>query len=220
VPALSFGSTAHAAFEAFTNDRRQRAARGEPPPTREDLEREFRSRWVPTAFGDRVSEERYERRVDTLLDNFWEGEVASLGEALSAELDFELRLDPGEGQDPVVIRGSIDRIDWLPPGKLEVIDYKTGNVSSQKSVDESLQLSIYALACRDALGLGTPDRVTLYFTESATRLSTTRTNEQLDAVRDDILARVARIRTGDFAATPSARVCGWCDYGATCPERV
>jgi DNA helicase-2/ATP-dependent DNA helicase PcrA len=219
-PALSFGSTAHAAFEAFTNDRRERAARGEPPPTREDLEREFRSRWVPTAFGDRVSEERYERRVDTLLDNFWEGEVASLGEALSAELDFELRLDAGAGQDPVLIRGSIDRIDWLPPGKLAVIDYKTGNVSSQKSVDESLQLSIYALACRDALGLGTPDRVTLYFTESATRLSTTRTNEQLDAVRDDILARVARIRTGDFAATPSAKVCGYCDFRAMCPERM
>ena len=175
---------------------------------------------MPTAFGDRASEERYERRVDTLLDNFWEGEVASLGEALSAELDFELRLDPGEGQDPVLIRGSIDRIDWLPPVKLEVIDYKTGNVSSQKSVDESLQLSIYALACRDALNLGTPDRVTLYFTESATRLSTTRTNEQLDAVREDILARVARIRTGDFTATPAATVCGYCDFSAMCPERV
>jgi hypothetical protein len=26
----------------------------------------------------------------------------------------------------------------------------------------SLQLSIYALACRDALGLGRPERVTLY----------------------------------------------------------
>jgi len=41
---------------------------------------------------------------------------------------------------------------------------QTGKVSSQKGVDDSLQLSIYALACRDALGYGTPDRVTLYFT--------------------------------------------------------
>ncbi len=32
-------------------------------------------------------------------------------------------------------------------------------MESQKGVDESLQLSIYALACRDALGLGTPERV-------------------------------------------------------------
>ena len=57
----------------------------------------------------------------------------------------------------------IDRIDRLPSGGIEVIDYKTGRVSSQKGVDESLQLSIYALACRDAVGLGAPERVTLYF---------------------------------------------------------
>ena len=98
------------------------------------------------------------------------------------------------------VYGSIDRIDRLPSGRVEVIDYKTGKISSQKGVDENLQLTIYALACRDALGLGTPERVTLYFTESATRLSTTRTDEQLDAARDEILARVRPIRAGEFTA--------------------
>jgi hypothetical protein len=63
--------------------------------------------------------------------------------------------------------------------------YKTGRLTSQKSVQESLQLSIYALACRDALGLGTPEKVTLYFTESATRMSTNRTDEQLDQAEED-----------------------------------
>jgi RecB family exonuclease len=219
-PALEFGSIAHAAFEAFTTDRRERLARGEPPPTREDLEREFRSRWVPTAFGDRDAEQRYDRRVDTLLDNFWAGELSSIGEAIAEELDFELTLDPGDGGPPVIVSGQIDRIDRLPSGRVEVIDYKTGKVSSQKGVDESLQLSIYALACRDALGYDTPERVTLYFTESATRLSTIRTDEQLNAVRDDILARVAHVRAGEFTAMPSAKVCGHCDYSAMCPERV
>ena len=42
-------------------------ARGDEPPSREDLERLFRERWVPSAFGDRVTEESYERRVETLL---------------------------------------------------------------------------------------------------------------------------------------------------------
>ena len=119
----------------------------------------------------------------------------------------------------MTIRGSIDRIDRLPSGGIEVIDYKTGKVSSQKGVDESLQLSIYALACRDALGLGTPERVTLYFTESATRLSTTRSDEQLDAARQDIRMRVGRMRSGDFAATPGD-ACRWCAYRAMCPERM
>jgi hypothetical protein len=61
--------------------------------------------------------------------------------------------------------------------------------------------------------------VTLYFTESALRLSTTRTDEQLDAVRSDILTRVARVRAGEFVATPG-EVCRWCDFRAMCPERV
>ncbi len=219
VAAFAFGTTAHEAFEAFTKDRRERTARGEPPPTREDLERAFRARWTPADFGDKTTEEGYQRRVATLLDNFWTGEVSSLSEALHEELDFELTLEPADGSPPVVITGQIDRIDRLPSGGIEVIDYKTGRVSSQKGVDESLQLSIYALACRDALGLGTPERVTLYFTESALRLSTTRTDQQLDTARDEILARVARMRSGEFPAMPG-KVCEWCDYAKMCPERM
>ena len=106
------------------------------------------------------------------------------------------------------IYGSIDRIDRLPSGGIEVIDYKTGKISSQKGVDENLQLTIYALACRDALGLGTPERVTLYFTESATRLSTTRTDEQLDAARDEILARVRRSAPASSRRRPARPASG------------
>ncbi len=219
VAAFAFGTTAHAAFEAFTQERRDRAGRGDPPPTREDLEREFRTRWTPTAFGDRPTEERYQRRVSTLLDNFWDGEVSNLGEAIAEELPFDLTLEPPDGGPPIIVYGVIDRIDRLPSGGVEVVDYKTGRISSQKGVDESLQLSIYALACRDALGLGTPERVTLYFTESATRMSTVRTDEQLDAARDDIVARVAQMRSGDFAANPGD-ACRWCDFARMCPSRV
>ena len=35
-------------------------------------------------------------------------------------------------------------------------------------------------------------------------MSTTRTDEQLDAARQDLVARAARIRSGDFAADPDA----------------
>ena len=115
--------------------------------------------------------------------------------------------------------GEIDRVGRPPGGGIEVIDYETGKISSQKGVDENLQLTIYALACRDALGLGTPERVTLNFTESATRLSTVRTDEQLDLAREEILARVRPIRAGKFTANPGdAR--RYCDYRAMCPERA
>ena len=156
-----------------------------------------------------------------MLDAFFAGELAATDrEVLHEELPFELVLEPDDGSAPVLVHGFIDRIDRLASGGIEVIDYKTGKPGSQKSVDDSLQLSIYALACRDTLGLGTPERVTLYFTEAATRMTTTRTDEQLDAARAEILAQAARIRSGDFAATPSARECGWCDFRAMCPARA
>jgi RecB family exonuclease len=50
-------------------------------------------------------------------------------------------------------------------------------------------------------------------------MSTTRTDEQLDAARVEILDRVSRIRAGEFTATPG-RACQWCPYRALCPERV
>jgi DNA helicase II / ATP-dependent DNA helicase PcrA len=219
VAAFAFGSTAHAAFEAFTKARRERAAAGEPLPTREDLGRFFAAAWTPGGFPDRASEDTYRRRTSSLLDTFWSGELVTAGEALHEELAFELRLEPAGDSPTVRIGGSIDRIDRLPSGGIEVIDYKTGNPASQKGVDENLQLSIYALACRDTLDLGTPERVTLYFTEAGARMSTTRTDAQLDAARDELLARAARVRSGDFRATPSARACGRCEFATLCPAR-
>jgi ATP-dependent helicase/nuclease subunit B len=65
-----------------------------------------------------------------------------------------------EGDDYFRLRGLIDRIDRTPDGRLRVIDYKTSGPStySKKAVTEGkkIQLPLYALAARDALGLGEP----------------------------------------------------------------
>ena len=217
-PPFAFGTVAHEAFEAFTRERRERLARGEPAPSREELERLLRDRWVPAEFGDPETEAAYERRVAGLLDRFCAGEVERAGETIAEEQGFTLVIDAADGTPPVSIAGYIDRIDRLPSGGIEVIDYKTGTAWPD-AAERSLQLTIYALACRDALGLGTPERLTLDFTESGTRLSTVRTDEQLDAARADLLRRVIPIRAGEFGARPGRR-CDWCDYAGVCAERA
>ncbi|MCJ7712183.1 MAG: ATP-dependent helicase, partial [Chloroflexi bacterium] len=216
---FSFGNTAHAAFEEFTRMRRERIARGEAPPTRAELGALFAAQWKLADFGDVATEAGYKRRAEGLLDNFWNAELSTVGEALHEELDFELVLVPDDGSAPVRIYGSIDRIDRLPSGGIEVLDYKTGNPKNQEKVAENLQLTIYALACRDGLGLGTPEKVTLYFTESAERRSTVRSEEELDAARELITGIVGRIRAGEFTASPGWP-CQYCDYRAMCPERA
>ncbi len=99
VGALTFGSTAHAAFEAFTKERRERLARGEPPPTREDLERLFRAQLDadrlrrPDDGGGLPAARRHAARQ--LL-----GRASSAASARRSheELDFELVLDAGDGR--------------------------------------------------------------------------------------------------------------------------
>jgi ATP-dependent helicase/nuclease subunit B len=57
----------------------------------------------------------------------------------------------------VRLHGYIDRLDAAPDGSLRVIDYKAGSAAisaSHLKEGRRLQLPIYAMAARDALGLG------------------------------------------------------------------
>ncbi len=224
-PAADFGSAAHGAFEAFTRERRERLARGEPPPSRADLGRFFESAWARTSLSVEADAETWRRRAEPMLDQFWAAESAKpvgsdeRAETLGEELRFRLHL-PLDPATLVTVSGFIDRIDRLASGAVELIDYKTGHAGPPEEAESSLQLSIYALACRDTLGLGRPERVTLYFVEHGARFSAGRTDAALDTVRTGLATRARQIRGSDFVPTPSPRSCGWCDFAAMCPMNV
>ena len=65
-----------------------------------------------------------------------------------------------DGEDRLRVRGLIDRVDQAPDGRVRIIDYKTGGPSgfTKRAVADGkkLQVPLYALAARDALGLGQP----------------------------------------------------------------
>ncbi len=64
------------------------------------------------------------------------------------------------GEDAFILRGLIDRVDRDGEGQVRIIDYKTGGPSRYGNTTlrrgEKIQLPLYALAARDALGLGQP----------------------------------------------------------------
>lgn len=218
-PAAEFGSVAHAAFEAFTRDRRRRLAAGEPSAGRADLQRCFDSAWARSPLAAEADAETWRQRAEPMLDRFWAAESVDQPQTVGEELRFRLRL-PLDLDTPVAIGGFIDRVDRLPSGAVELIDYKTGRAWPSDEAESNLQLSIYALACRDALRLGRPARSTLYFVEEGQRFSTERTDAALDATRTDLACRAGQIRGSDFAPTPSPRACAWCDFTAMCAVRA
>ena len=101
-----------------------------------------------------------------------------------------------------------------------MIDYKTGSVTSQKNVAESppAQHLRARLARRPRLGHARAGDTQLH--ESVTRISTTGTDEELDFAWDSLAPWVSCARSGNFAVTPSAATCRWCDYAALCPSRA
>jgi RecB family exonuclease len=76
------------------------------------------------------------------------------------EQAFGFKDQPMLDANGVKLHGFIDRVDVTPDGRLRVMDYKTGStpISARDLVEgRRLQLPLYALAARDALGLGQVD---------------------------------------------------------------
>jgi DNA helicase-2/ATP-dependent DNA helicase PcrA len=226
-PYFGFGSIIHASYEAFGRAELEARAAGVAGPTAADLERFLDDAWQPAAFGDATVAETYRSRGRAALRNFHARQLSRLGQAILLEYRFELAIDPGEGEPPVHLTGAIDRIDRHPDGSLELVDYKTGRPKSQGEVDRDPQLTTYALAMREGgvrdpgtgRALPVPERLTLYFTESDQWITTSRTDDQLDAHRGELVGLVRRVRAGDFAAAPDYRRCASCDYRRVCPSR-
>jgi DNA helicase II / ATP-dependent DNA helicase PcrA len=119
------------------------------------------------------------------------------------------------------IGGKIDRVDLLPDGRIEIIDYKTSAHSlTQKDADDDLQLSFYALAAsiitQPPFNRKPEDiLLSLYYFEERKKVTTTRTAEQLAAARQKILDYAVQISQSEFACS-GAQICHKCDFKMLC----
>ena len=82
-------------------------------------------------------------------------------------------------------------------------------------MDKDDQVAYYAIAAREALGL-VPKKLTYYFVENGTQVSTTRSQKQLDEKKAEVKEAVEKIANSEFNATPGMH-CNWCDYKTVCP---
>ena len=207
--ALTFGNIMHRSVRRYFELR----AKGEA--SFEAVKEFYEASWKKSGFEDEYQERAYKQAGLEQLRAFVEKQGSSETFPLGMESYFSLDLGG------VLLEGRIDQINPLlsraPADEdgVELIDYKTGRPRSQKEADSSLQLSVYALAAQEVMKLK-PRRLTFYCLSNNQPVHTVRTEQDLKAVKAEILAVAERIRQSHFPPLPGF-ACKFCDYRSICP---
>jgi DNA helicase-2/ATP-dependent DNA helicase PcrA len=201
-----FGILIHNVLERFHKE-------GEDESDEEGLRRLmdlFETGWRRTGFGSSDDELQFRDRAREAMRLYWERESESEGEPVWLERKFDIRI--GEHH----VRGRVDRVDRLPGGGHELIDYKTGERKSEADLESDLQLALYRLAAREAWELEAKTG-SYYYVLDAEKVAAPTKPDDAERVERTVLQVGEGVLGQDFEPRPSPTVCGWCDYRLICP---
>jgi DNA helicase-2/ATP-dependent DNA helicase PcrA len=204
-PYFSFGNTVHHSLCQFLED-----VRAGKEPSLDDLKKAYCENWLSEGYALKSQEEGYRREGETTLESFYQRYQST--KVIPLYLEWKFTVPVGNH----FLTGFVDRIDPLGEGTCSVFDYKTGKPRTQKDVDADLQLTTYAYAVRESLGLRA-GKLSLYFLNTDEIFSTTRTDDQLSAMVDHVLEVADLISARQFEPLPEPFKCGRCDYAGICP---
>jgi len=203
--AMTFGNVMHTTIREFV-----REIRKERRVPFEEVVGIFEREWSAAGYQDDYQEEEYRKAGREQLQAFCESYSRAPADVLHQEKAFELPLDPN-----VVIIGRMDQINRLEARQVEIVDYKTGNPKRPKQADQSLQLSLYALAAQEVLELE-PERLVFYNLTTNEAVATTRDAKALKKAKEAVAEVADLIRAAEFPARPGF-ICRYCDYRPICP---
>jgi RecB family exonuclease len=170
----------------------------------------FEAGWRRSGFGTSDDELQFRDRAREAMRRYWEAEGAAEGEPVGLERKFDIKIGPHH------VRGRVDRVDRLPDGSFELIDYKTGERKSEAALESDLQLALYRLAAREAWELEASSG-SYYYVLDAEKVAAPTRPDDAERVERTVLSVGEGILGQDFEPRPSPTVCGWCDYRLICP---
>jgi DNA helicase-2/ATP-dependent DNA helicase PcrA len=170
----------------------------------------FEAAWRRSGFGSSDDELQFRDRAREAMRLYWERERESEGEPVWLERKFDIRI--GEHH----VRGRVDRVDRLPDGSHELIDYKTGERKSEAQLENDLQLALYRLAARQAWDLESSSG-SYYYVLDAEKVAAPIRPDDAERVERTVLEVGEGVLGQDFEPRPSPTTCGWCDYRLICP---
>lgn len=166
-----------------------------------------------------MTQQDYLRFAERCVNNYYRsnrpfGRDQTVGIELAVVFDLDAERD-------IQIKGYVDRLVRLGPGRYEIHDYKTTRrLPKQENVDRDRQLAFYHMGIEHMMGDAEEVVLVWHFLAHNRRFTSRRNPDQLHGLRRQTLELIDRIDEatgkGDFPANRS-RLCDWCDYRDVCP---
>jgi DNA helicase-2/ATP-dependent DNA helicase PcrA len=170
----------------------------------------FEAAWRRAGFTTSNDERQFHARAVDALREYWAADRERESEPVSFERSFSFKLGDH------LLRGRVDRVDRLPDGRHELIDYKTGKPRTAEQLREDIQLSLYQMGARAAWGMETSAQ-SYYYVMDNRKVPVEHSEAELERVRGTVAEIAAGIAGQDFEPTPSPEICPFCDYRIICP---
>jgi DNA helicase II / ATP-dependent DNA helicase PcrA len=167
--------------------------------------------WRRGGFGGSEEERQLRGKAVSALTRYHDRFQSSESEPVWFERAFSFKLGPH------LLRGRVDRVDRLPGGEYELIDYKTGRPKSAVQLVDDVQLSLYAVGAREAWRLDSSQQAYYYVLDDQ-KVAVPDDRDDRFAWIEDVAMEVADgILSQGFEPTPSFAACSVCDYRLVCP---
>ena len=169
----------------------------------------FEVAWRRNGFGHSADELQFREKAVSALTRYWELDSEREGEPVWFERAFAFTMGVH------TLRGRVDRVDRLPGGGYELIDYKTGPPKRAEQLRDDIQLALYAVAAREAWQLEATERTYYYVLDDA-RVQLGADDGGRAWIEDAVEEVGAGILAQGFEPRHSFAVCAMCDYRIAC----
>ena len=166
--------------------------------------------WRRGGFGDSEQERQLRAKATAALERYHARFREETAEPVWFERSFTFRLGPHQ------LRGRVDRVDRLPEGGYELIDYKTSRPKTAEQLRDDVQLTLYATAAREAWELEAA-RESYYYVLDDEKVAVPREEHDRAAIEQTVITVADGILAQGFEPTPSLAACASCDYRIVCP---
>jgi DNA helicase-2/ATP-dependent DNA helicase PcrA len=205
-----FGILVHQVLERYHSPPDENGGGGAPTPSLPELLGLLDAGWRRGGFGDSLQERQLRGKAAAALTRYHERFKTEDGRPVWFERQFTFPIGPH------LLRGRVDRVDLLPDGEYELIDYKTGRPKTAAQLADDVQLSLYAVGARESWRLDA-SRQAYYYLLDDEKVAVPDDGERGEWVCEVATEVAEGIRAQGFEPTPSYAACSMCDYRLVCP---